>query len=323
MFTLFDITTRQAKLIELMSDKKEYLPTKYYANLLNVSERTIFNDIAKLEDAFNSVDVRFDRKPNQGIKLSGEMVTLGAIIQQFIKNGTSEKDRYSSLDRQILIVKWLLIENRTLTYQFLSMELYISSTSIIKDLAQIKQFMDDEVSLISDVKGTRVKGSEIGIQNALKRFAYHVIKKRVHNFSISTYARNLVPLFHENIVHHVEQAIEEIVSVIDKDLSEQYLKSLFIFLLILTERSSKGNHIRTIPKLDWEENETLVNYPLAVQLCHRIASQLNFEFTDLEIKYISNQLFAHRIQVKVNNKYIENLFAADIRNIIDKVSSAM
>ncbi len=324
MFTLFDITTRQAKLVKLMTDKQEYMPAKYYANLLNVSERTIFNDITKLEEAFHSFEVKFERKPNQGIKLSGDIVSSDTFYQQLRRKTDSDENViYSSLDRQILIVKWLLIENQTLTYQFLSMELYISSTSITKDLNQIKRFMGDEVSLISDVKGTRVVGSEIGIQKTLKRFAYYVIKKRVHNYSIATYAKNLAPLFQENVIHHVEQAMEEIVSVLNRNISEQYLKSLFIFLLILTERSSKGHHIKEIPKMDWEENEILANYPLAVQICHRITTALNFEFTDLEIQYISSQLFAHRIEVKVNNKYIESFFSSDIRNIISKVSAAM
>lgn len=324
MFTLFEITARQERLIELMSEKDIYLPTKYYANLLNVSERTIFNDITKLKAIFKSFDVKVDKKPNQGIKLCGEISSLGVFYQQLMNKNQAGNDAFfSPLDRQILIAKWLLIEGRTLTYQSLSVELYISSTSIIRDLEHIKLFMGEEISLISDIKGTRVKGSEIGIQRTLKRFAYHVIEQRVHNFSVPTYAKNLVPLFDGAVLRYVKQAMEELVAVLDSSVSEQYLKSLFIFLLIVTERSSKGFHIKEWPKVDWEMEDSLTNFPLAVQICQPITSSLNFEFRDSEIQYISNQLFAHRIEVKLNNKYIENLIAEDIHLIIAEVSSAM
>src|SRR5699024_12531553 len=56
---------------------------------------------------------------------------------------------------------------------------------------------------------------------------------------------------------------------------------------------------------------------------NRSASHINITFTELEIQHISNQLFAHRIEVKLNNKYIENLLDKDIRSIIVNVSSAM
>ncbi|WP_080872564.1 BglG family transcription antiterminator [Oceanobacillus timonensis] len=321
---MFDITVRQAKLIQLMSDKEEYMPANYYANILNVSERTIFNDIANLEDEFNCFDIKFERKPNRGIRLSGDVVTSNLFYQQLLKNNKLQDNiLYSALNRQILIVKWLLLENKILTYQFLSMELYVSTTSIMKDIDQIKRFIGDDVFLISDVKGTRIKGSEIGIQKSLKRFAYYVIKKQAYNYSIFSYVKELALLFDENVINHVEQTMKDMISVLDRDISEQYLKSLFIFLIILTERSSKGYHIKDIPMMDWERYETLTDYPLAVQICQQITSNMNFEFTDLEIQYISNQLFAHRVQVKINNKYIESFFSGDVQDMISKVSFAM
>lgn len=324
MFSLFDVTARQARLIELMFDNKTYYPAKFYAKKLNVSERTIFNDLDKLDDLFKKCDIKVVKKPNQGIKLTGEKASSELYYQLMKKNVFTKNDiLYSSMDRQIRIAKWLLLENKTLTYYSLSLELYCSSSTIQKDFEQIQYFMDDGIRLVSDVKGTRVKGNEIGIQRTLKRFAYHVLNQKLHNYSDPSYSRNLEALFEKEIIDCVDSAMEELISVLGNDTTEQYLKSLFIFLLILTERSSKGFHITSLPQVDWKREESLSNYPVAVQVGNQIASHLNFTFTELEIQHISNQLFAHRIEVKLNNKYIENLLEKDIRSIIVNVSSAM
>ena len=324
MSKLLDISKRQAKLIELMSEREEYLPAKYYADCLKVSERTIFNDITKLEGLLTTYHIVIDKKPNLGIKLCGEIISLDHLIQDvFKKTKIKDSTYYTPLDRQILIVKSLLIENKTVTYQSLSLDFYISTTSIIKDVHRIRTFMDDDVKLVSDVKGTRVYGTETGIQRALKRFAYYLIEQVMHNYSLSSYSKILDPLFGKDIVKVVYQSMQELISALDCNVSEQYLKSLFISLLVLTARSYRGNHLNDSPKIQIEGIEYLTNYPLAIQICHSISSHLCFTFSDLEHRYVSNQLFAHRIEAKVHNKYFESLFSSDIKSIISDASEAL
>src|SRR5699024_3529210 len=129
-------------------------------------------------------------------------------------------------------------------------------------------------------------------------------------------------LFEKEIIDCVDSAMEELISVLGNDTTEQYLKSLFIFLLILTERSSKGFHITSLPQVDWKREESLSTYPVAVQVGNHISFYLNFTFTELKIQLIINQSFVHRIEVKLNKKYIKNLLEKDIRSIIVNVNSA-
>lgn len=320
MSILLDITRRQAKLVELMARNEKYMPAKYYANRLNISQRTIFNDLKGLEEVFNRLEIEIHRKPNQGIKLHGEPAAVQRMIYQL--EGTLETPNYSSLERQIVIFRRLFMEGQTVTYQSLSLDLYISTTSIIKDINRIRKFMDDEVRLVSDIKGTRIHGEEITIQKTVKRFAYYLIEQKVHNFTLASYAEILEPLFTKNILDTVYKTMDELVSVLDLNISEQYLKSFFISLLILTERAYRGYHLTTMPDVKFD-GAVLTNYPLAVQISHRISSSLSFNFNELEHQHISNQLFAHRIEAKLSNKYIKNILSEDISQIIDQVSKAI
>lgn len=315
---------RQAKLAHLLMDEHIYLPAKYYAGKLNVSERTIFNDLDKLNKELEKHDVYVEKKQNQGIKINGKIAT-SSMFYQFLKKFINEEVAisFSALDRQILIIKWLMLENKTLTYQTLSLDLFCSTSVLNKDFKQLQFFLDDHVSLISDVKGTRIKGTEIGIQRVLKRFIYFIFEKRKKQYIDHYSVKHLKMIFEEDIISAVEQTIEELVSILNQESSEQYLKSLFIFLLILTARSRRGNNIQTLSKTELKQSESLSNYPLAVQIGNNIASKLEFTFTELEIQHISDQLYAHRIEIKLNNKYIENLLKSDISNFISKVSLAM
>ncbi|WP_057764094.1 BglG family transcription antiterminator [Cytobacillus praedii] len=321
---MFDITSRQAKLLDFLSKTEEYLPAKQYADYLNVSERTIFNDLDKLEIFCKKYNLVIDKKQNQGIKLIGDTSSSNGFIQKVITNHKAkERDALSSLERQILIAKWLLINSQTVTYQSLSLDLYISSSSIIKDINRIRSFMDEELQLVSNAKGTRVNGNEIAIQRTIKRFAYYLIEKELNNNSLSTFAHILEPLFDKKIIKAVYDAVIEFLSVMENSISEQYIKSLFISILILTERSYRGFHLTKLPEIQLEGAEYLTNYPLAIEMCSKISSELQFEFTELEHHFLSNQLFAHRIQVKINNKQVEKLISEDIKDMIRGVSRAI
>ena len=324
MSILFEITLRQAKLIDLLSNTDEYLPAKYFADNLNVSKRTIFNDLAKLESMYKKFDLVVDRKPNQGIKLVGDIAASRNSIQDVIANylGSSQTS-YSSLERQIIIAKWLLVNSQIVTYNAMSLDLYISSSSLIKDIERIRYFMGDELELISNSKGTRIKGSEIAIQKTIKRFAYFLINKNQHNYSLASYAQVLEPLFDKNIIGKVYHSVQKITSTLNQNISEQYLKSFFISLLILTERSYRGYHLKDLPDIQLNGMELLTNHTLIKEICDDITSELSFEFTEIEQRYISNQLFAHRILVETNNGPIESSFSSDIETIIAEVSHAI
>ncbi|HLR41749.1 MAG TPA: PRD domain-containing protein [Pseudogracilibacillus sp.] len=321
---MLDVNARQAQLVKLMIDKQLYRPAKYYAAQLNVSERTIFNDLNSLEEQLEPYDVIIDKKPNQGVKLTGKMISSSMFAQLINENiKTKNQSVTKDLDRQILIVKWLLIENRTLTFQSLSLELFCSTTVIAKDLEKLQYFMEENISLVSDISGTRIRGNELGIQRTLKRFVYFILEERMNNYTDQSYSPYLTKLFDKEIIRAVEQIMDELIPVLNENTTEQYLKSLYIFLLIITARSKQGFHINTLPNTDWKKEEYFSNYPVAVQIANSISSNLNFTFENLEIQHISNQLFAHRIELKLNNKYIENALDKDILEIISNVSSSM
>ena len=314
--------SRQTSLVKLMLDSNDYYPVKYYADLLRVSERTIFNDLTILEGQLKKHNINIVKKPSRGVKLSGNRVSSDKLLQMIDSNNTKDIS-LTSMERQSLIMKWLILENKTITFHYMSMELFCSTSVIKKDLNFIKYFMDDEVYLISNQKGTRIRGSEEAIQRTLKRYIYYIFKENSIGYSDMYKSKYIEVLFDTEIVDSVKIQMEEINSFLKEDIPEQYLKSFYIYLLIITARSLGGFHPDSLVKAEWTSNEYLSDYPIAIQIANNISNELKFTFTPIEIQNISHQLFAHRIEVNLNNKYIENLLKDDITDLISNISTTM
>lgn len=324
MSILFEITTRQAKLIEILLQTDKYLPSQYFADYLNVSKRTIFNDLVKVNDLFEEFNLIIDRKQNQGIKIIGDLAATKDFLLELVdKYQINEQKNFSSLDRQITITKWLLINGQTVTYHSMALNLFSSPSSLIKDIERIRTFLDDELKLISDGKGTRVQGKEIAIQRTIKRIVYDVIKKNQHNHSLLAYVRIIEPLFHNKVLKKVYNSLLEIILDLNLNISEQYIKSLFISLLIVTERSFRGYHLDDFPEIQLTKIKYLTKHPLTLQLCNSISSELKFNFTELEQRYISNLLYGHCIQRQITNTTVENELLLDVQNMIAGISHAL
>src|SRR5699024_4841762 len=116
-------------------------------------------------------------------------------------------------------------------------------------------------------------------------------------------SRNLEALFEKEIIDCVDSAMEELISVLGNDTTEQYLKSLFIFLLILTERSSKGFHITSLPQVDWKREESLSNYPIAVQVGNQLYDSLTYHMFPLIYRLKTNIEIHNPLLEEIKNNY--------------------
>ncbi|WP_194841045.1 BglG family transcription antiterminator [Sporosarcina cascadiensis] len=320
---MFDISTRQAKLIDLLTKNETYLPAKYFADQLNVSNRTIFNDLEKLKDVFKECNLVIDKKPNQGIKLIGNFAASKNLIQTVAEHYRNNQSSLSSLDRQMLIAKWLLVNSKVVTYNSMSMDLYTSSSSLIKDIENLRHLFGEDLKIISNSKGTKVSGKEIDIQKAIKRLAYLLINKKQDNYSLSSYAHALESLFDKKVTESVYDSVKKISYYRNRNIPEQYLKSFFISLLILTERSNRGFHLTSLPHIHIDGVEAIRKHPMAEVISMDIESKLGSRFTEIEHQYISNELFAHRMEPSHSNEWAEDFYSLDIREMIAEISQAI
>lgn len=311
------VNDRLLKLVRLMKSEEDYKPLNYYAHALSVSDRTIQNDLDQIETLDDEVLLNIKRKQNVGIKLKSSDEDVSKFLSIYENNSVGSDD----LDRRAEIVKILAIENQTVTYQKLSDTLFSSSSVIVKDIQAIKSLNIKGVDIISDRSGTRLEGSEYYIQKLLKTYFLNHIKLKDLEEDRESRKKDLNLYFDKKAVASVYEVIEEIEDVIKHQITNYYLISLEILLVVLTDRVLRDKHFdRDVNDLSEDYYETLTNFPFALDIVNKIQDKTGISFNEEEIRYISYQLFLHKIEININNKYLETVFEDDVKSIIKFVS---
>ena len=139
------LNNRQSSLIQLLTKSNDFITVKELADELNVSVRTIHNDINTI--VTNESSIRIIKKSGVGVKLEQKKIVE-----------VSSDQFNDSKERAIEIYKRLLFEEENITIQSLSDEFYVSVSSIVNDLSFIKNefICIGSSDLVSDHRGTRL-----------------------------------------------------------------------------------------------------------------------------------------------------------------------
>lgn len=91
-----NLNTRQKKCLELLLNEKEFRSAKYLAEKLQVSDKTVLQDIKAIQEYLNPFHVTLIRKTGSGISASGE--SQG-------KSGTAERPAQPARVRKALCLR--------------------------------------------------------------------------------------------------------------------------------------------------------------------------------------------------------------------------
>lgn len=317
------ITLRQAKLLNLILDENTFKTMKYFGNILHVSNRTVHNDLNEMDSYLKTHHLQILKKQGSGIKVDKiDPFKEKEVRYELNKIITRENKTYlnDEKSREVYIVNELLIKGKILTYQKLSEELFSSFSLIKKDLNKIEELLDYSVKLSSDRNGTKIVGKEEDIQNVIKRYCYKVIAQNKKNI----YDTEFNGVFLKSTINTARLIMDEVLDKFDEELSEQYKKSFYISLIIFIERIQHNFHIKkSYSKSEQNLENVFLNYPYAVEISNQIEHQLDTHLMDNDITYIAILLFGHKLELKLDQSFIEDLLVKDIKEIILKVSQSM
>lgn len=307
----------------MLWEENEYRPMSYYARNLDVSSRTISNDLNDLDETCKKYNLILKRRPNYGVLLQGKDTDFERLVMTFDDSidVDSLKERY---ERQAKIIKEIVLNEKVVTYEELSDKLYINSSVVYKDMLSLRRFQNDYCKIISDRNGTRIEGSEYGKQKLLKEFFNCYINKCYHDATLESVSEVLSDYYPDFIILIVRDILDSLSAILKRTLEKYYLNSLFIFLTTVASRKISGKElIVDFEILNEEGIELLSNYHLAVEISNRFSKKLGIQFTKNEIDYISYQLFMHRVELSINNKYLENMFSNYVKDFIDSISQSL
>ena len=320
---MHDINKRQKKLLELLLENQNFMPVKYYAELLAVSARTLYKDLNQLERLLFKDRAVLKRMPRKGVFLKSDF-TLYEILGSNVSN--NEMTSQSPFFRQITIARQLLVENKLVTYQELSENFLVSKTSISNDIEQIQQVTkNNKIDIYSNHNGTKIIGKESDIQKAIKDYAYFIVSKVENSSDFRMHFPQEVEYFLMG-----KQVTQQVLSVVQNDhsstinqLSDNYFQSLILSISILVVRVQQNFHIEDKHYLLSENIASLTTYFLTKDLAERLQSLQNVILCQNDFDYLNKQLIAHGLEPNLEDLSVKSEYENITKEIIAEMSQSL
>ena len=282
---------RQKKLLQLLAEQTEHKPASFFSSRLKVSRKTVYSDLQELDAYLKHYDIQIDRLPGSGIRLTDSGTgTLAQILCQ---------DREPvSLDleaRRMFILRELFIRDENLTLEQLSSRFLVSKTSLYKDLDWIRHLnAEEKIELQSAAEGIQCFGEERSIQKTLFFGIMEETGRKAGGRWLAI--RNLErTMFDEDICQAVDRTLTEDYADLTEGVSEYYLYSLRIILLIFLSRLRRHHHMEKDKDFLFNTIRYMETFVVANSMAERLGKELNLSFETDDVEYMSRQLFAHRI----------------------------
>lgn len=297
-------------IVELLINNKDGMTINAIAEKLNVSNKTIRNDLEKVNKCIEQADLVMMKKPGVGIKVEGpEAMKLNVLND--IKNKLDTVEAFSPEARKNYILKRLFMSHENLTMQELGDELYVSRVTIYKDLNEVEKWLlNYNLTLKKKPNyGVEIFGEEENWRNAIScLIAYDKEEDELKELLDIEYSGKIdyktIRKLKELINLDYKQ-IEKIVLDAEKDLdikfSDEAYVSLVMHIAISIKRLNDGKDIHL-------SKEILCNlqskneYPIAKKIAMEIGKAFQVELPETEIGYILLHILGTKMQEKTSGE---------------------
>ncbi len=209
------------------------------------------------------------------------------------------------------ILKKVLIDCETITLESVSKEFLVSKTSLYQDIAVINKSIESQ----SDVKlevgecGICILGEEIEIQNAVNNYLLSESKEEM----FSDFTHKLGNFFELDVIKAVSDLILNDFEELTEVLSEYYLKSLLVTLIMQSSRLLKKKHMNEETEISYNNIRHMETYIVANRITEQLKYQLHITYSNNDMEYLCRQLYAHRVTHHV--KHMRTDYEETVRDV--------
>lgn len=311
------------EIVSILLDINRPITINEIAKRLDVSNKTIRNDLKELEEYFNNNNYgKIVKKPRIGVWL--EVDDIGKCL---LKNAVNKSKIYiqpfSSEERQLYIIKRLLQSKRSITMQVLADELYVSRVTIFNDLKEVEKWLNKYnlklnrrknhgIEICGDEKGWRKAAADLimifrsndEIKNALLNTREIQPNSRLdfENFM------QLKELFPDIDVNKIEQILIEAQEKMEFNLADIAYEGLLGHIVIGIERLKQNKDI----KMDFNQLSDIKQkkeFQIAKWISKRIEEEFNINVPECEVGFIALHVLGSKVQQNYKIDDTESILA--------------
>jgi transcriptional antiterminator len=317
------LSDRQEQILSVFLQTKGIVTSKHLALITNVSTRTIKKDIVELNAFLADYNAVVYSKASAGYWLQSNSSFLFQQLKTKLKNkrlpNQQEIPQYRYERVNYLVKKFLTIDYH-LKIEDLMEELYVSRSTLIIDLHEVREFFKSyELSLETKPGfGLSVHGDEITKRICIADVFFHA--------SVSTgfYATDnvmFVSQTNQSEITFIKDLIQEKIAVYDIQLSEQSVQNFIIHIIIAIRRWRFYNYVKPD---DSHLNIRLImdtpEYNVAKEMKEALEEKYSILLPDTEIAYFALHLYSKKIN---ESNVVDSNLSTQVEEVLTLIDDAL
>ena len=297
------LSKRQFEIFKFLIENHDiYISTEVIADKLNVSSRTIKNDIPIIKKyTLSYKSFILETIPGKGLIISTNNIDF--FMEEMLSKSTIETDLYNlnDNDRDLAILKYLINKDKYINKKDVMNNFFISESTFYKVYNNIKTIIKPfNLNIeLSKSNGYQIIGFEKDKRNLIARFELIDSHRNIYNNSFD--------------ISNTYNFIADTFISFEYKVTEAILQNISSHVLLMIYRIKNGHYIET-----FESNELTnkIEYQIAKLICTKLVGIYN-----LEVHYFENEVLLltqtilgkinysidEKLQIEVNN-FINNTF---------------
>lgn len=316
---LHNIKSRHYQLFKLLAEESSYRPASYFKNRLSVSLKTIYNDIDELKKVMTPYHLSIRKVPRNGMILIGTSMDIEKFHSDLLADLEQKDTFYSPSTRRIWILKEVLLNDQHPSIETIEQKFFVTSASIRVDIAWLQEMlMPFHVNIHTIQQCIYIDGDESAIQKAFKMIFLNIVKQKdSYDVSIESYPLQTIvhETFSKELIDLSLQEIHYLSSITGMNISQYYMSSLWISILIQISRLNQNHHIEN-REINHTDISYMQSYMIAYDLAEQIEKKFGLNFEEQDIEYLCEQLYAHRIESQNTEPIVKQEFTTIVDDMI-------
>ena len=311
------LNKRCSQLLLRIINSKEPVSILELSNIFNVSKRTIRYDLDKIDEFLANIKLpQLIRKPNVGISYNCSIVEKNIILESM---GKIDFYQYvlSQDERVMYILSELLSVRDYVTIEEMANELFVSRSTIIKDMNKVRGWLNKRnLNLISTKGfGIKIEGNEkyyrkaalelltdnVDVYKALNFIKTSKFEKM--DFGIDAKLKNM---FKNIDIVYIENCIDIAEEELEIKFSDEAYSALVMHIALALKRIEQGKDI-IMPKEELVSLQTTKEFAVSSSIVKMLEERFKLNIPIGEIGYMTVHFLGSNASAskKINNDLIE------------------
>lgn len=295
------ITSRQKKIIRILSGEKEFVTTTEIANRLGVSSKTIARELRTIDQWLGKKEIPLEKKTRYGLRIIASDSQRMHLLEEINKEDAIMV--FSQEDRQILNLLALLKQKEPIKLYALASNLNVTESTISHDLDKLEGYLSEyHLELIRKPGvGVSLEGKEsdrrrLSIDLIHENLEIRVLVriKDIESIEDLLLSNNYVK---KRILDLVEirylQKIDQIVKDLEKQMDITFVETsydhMIIHMLLMMARMKANKQIELSLELE-EELQKSEEWAIALMIKDKIKDHLKIDLPHQELAYLTIHL---------------------------------